>query len=243
MLPPIAVSTMPDSSDPNHPLWGDVQRRPLRRVALSGALDGGAPSDQSRLDLARLWQDIQDLSAHEVDAGLVHLLQRLSHLLGADGIRWELLGSPQPGSTVCVASQVYWDLQPNTSPADMTGPELSLTLPMRGGMRMHFNLMRAQGAEPFDAQHRAVLEMALAGLSRWLNWLTLSHGPAMAAGPLPPHQRKVLLLLLTGLSEKQIASELNLSTNTAHQYVTSLYRRFGVRNRPSLTAQWLGTGF
>ena len=52
----------------------------------------------------------------------------------------------------------------------------------------------------------------------------------------------MLLLLLTGLSEKQIAAELNLSTNTAHQYVTSLYRRFGARNRPSLTAQWLGSG-
>ena len=92
----------------------------------------------------------------------------------------------------------------------------------------------------YEAAARATLELALAGLSRWLNWLSLSHGPVLASGPLPPHQRKVLLLLLTGLSEKQIASELNLSTNTAHQYVTALYRRFGARNRPSLTAKWLG---
>lgn len=242
MLPINAASHFSDQDEDSASLWGHVQRRPARRVALGSAFLPQAPApDQARLDLARLWQEIQDLSAHEVDAGLLHLLQRLSQLLGADGIRWELLASSQPGSTVCVASQMFWNLQQHAS-TDMSGPELSLTLPMRGGARMHFHLMRAPGAEAFTEAHRATLEMALAGLSRWLNWLTLSHGPALASGPLPPHQRKVLLLLLTGLSEKQIAAQLNLSTNTAHQYVTSLYRRFGARNRPSLTAQWLGGG-
>ena len=235
MLPINSATRTPLEDEDTAAQWGNVQRRPVRRIALASAFEHQAVApDQSRLDLTRLWQEIQDLSAHEVDAGLVHLLQRLSQLLSADGIRWELLASSQPGNTVCVASQVFWNLQQHNS-ADMTGPELSLTLPMRG-------VMRAQGAAPFTEAHRATLELALAGLSRWLNWLTLSHGPALATGPLPPHQRKVLLLLLTGLSEKQIAAELNLSTNTAHQYVTSLYRRFGARNRPSLTAQWLGSG-
>jgi DNA-binding CsgD family transcriptional regulator len=240
MLPSHA-SHLPQQDDDTVALWGNVQRRPVRRVALASAFDNRQEQHPlAKPHLPRLWQEIQDLSAHEVDAGLLHLLQRLSHVLGADGIRWELLASSQPGSTVCVASQVFWNLQqPST---ELTGPELSLTLPMRGGMRMHFHLMRTQGADAFTEAHRATLELALAGLSRWLNWLTLSHGPTLATGPLPPHQRKVLLLLLTGLSEKQIAAELNLSTNTAHQYVTSLYRRFGARNRPSLTAQWLGAG-
>lgn len=220
MLPSHA-SHLPQQDDDNVALWGNVQRRPVRRVALASAFDNRQEQPPlANLHLPRLWQEIQDLSAHEVDAGLLHLLQRLSHVLGADGIRWELLASSQPGSTVCVASQVFWNLQQPS--AELTGPELSLTLPMRGGMRMHFHLMRTQGADAFTEAHRATLELALAGL--------------------PPHQRKVLLLLLTGLSEKQIAAELNLSTNTAHQYVTSLYRRFGARNRPSLTAQWLGAG-
>ena len=241
MLPSHATH-LPEQDDDAIALWGDVQRRPARRVALASAFESRQPqTPQASMHLPRLWQEIQDLSAHEVDAGLLHLLQRLAQLLGADGIRWELLASSQPGNTVCVASQVFWHLQPHAS-SEMTGPELSLTLPMRGGMRMHFHLMRAQGSDAFTESHRATLELALAGLSRWLNWLTLSHGPALASGPLPPHQRKVLLLLLTGRSEKQIAAELNLSTNTAHQYVTSLYRRFGARNRPSLTAQWLGQG-
>ena len=240
MLP--SHATHLSQQDDDNALWGNVQRRPARRVALAPAFESAQVQPSlPNLHLPRLWQEIQDLSAHEVDAGLLHLLQRLSHLLRADGIRWELLASSQPGNTICVASQVFWNLQPQAS-TELTGPELTLTLPMRGGMRMHFHLMRTKGEEAFTESHRALLELALAGLSRWLNWLTLSHGPALSTGPLPPHQRKVLLLLLTGLSEKQIAAELNLSTNTAHQYVTSLYRRFGARNRPSLTAQWLGSG-
>lgn len=240
MLPSHA-SPLPEQEDDALARWGQVQRRPARRVALASAFETRevAPPPASHLELPRLWQEIQDLSAHEVDVGLVHLLQRLAQLLGADGIRWELLASTQPGGTACIASQVFWTLH-QPAPTEMTGPELSLTLPMSGGARMHFHLMRAQGRDPFAESHRATLELALAGLSRWLNWLSLSHGPVLASGPLPPHQRKVLLLLLTGLSEKQIASELNLSTNTAHQYVTALYRRFGARNRPSLTAKWLG---
>lgn len=237
---PSQMPIQPEPDDDALAVWGNVQRRPVRRVPLASAFDTRqvqpAPSS---LDLPRLWQEIQDLSAHEVDAGLLHLLQRLAQLLGADGIRWELLASSQPGNTACIASQVFWSLQQHAS-TDMSGPELALTLPMRGGARMNFHLMRAEGREPFTDTHRGTLELALAGLSRWLNWLTLSHGPSLSTGPLPPHQRKVLLLLLTGLSEKQIAAELNLSTNTAHQYVTSLYRRFGARNRPSLTAKWLG---
>lgn len=237
MLPTAVLSSVEPSAT-SESAWGAVPRRPLRRVPLVEA-SPHSTAEQSALDLARLWSEIQDLPAHEVDAGLVHLLQRLSQMLAADGARWELLGSTHPGGTVCVASQVFWDLQAGNDLSDMTGPELSLTLPMRAGMRMHLTLMRAAGGEVFTEAHRSLLETALAGLTRWLHWLTLSHGPVLTTGPLPPHQRKVLLLLLTGLSEKQIAAKLDLSTNTAHQYVTSLYRRFGVRNRPSLTAQWL----
>jgi DNA-binding CsgD family transcriptional regulator len=229
--------------EPANSLWATVNVRPLRRVALDPTPTPAAAeanSEQALLDLARLWREIQDLPANEVDAGLDHLLKRLCQLVSADGVRWELLGSMRPGKTVCVASQA-WSQRPDLQTSQRaTGPELSMTLPMRSSLRMHFTLLREAGAEPFNSRHRTTLEMTLAGLTRWLNWLALSHGPMSTAGPLPPHQRKVLLLLVTGLSEKQIASQLNLSTNTAHQYVTALYRRYGVRNRPSLAAQWLG---
>jgi DNA-binding CsgD family transcriptional regulator len=237
---PITTARPSESMDPTLALWGAVNRRPLRRVALTPDAEGAVDAHPSLPDLARLWREIQDLSAHEVDAGLSHLLKRLCQLVSADGVRWELLGSLRPGKTVCMATQHWSESQEHTAEDGAKGPELTLTLPMRTALRMHFTLVRHPGAEDFNERHRSTLEGALAGLSRWLNWLALSHGPLSSAGALPPHQRKVLLLLVTGRSEKQIASELNLSTNTAHQYVTSLYRRYGVRNRPSLVAQWLG---
>ena len=48
---------------------------------------------------------------------------------------------------------------------------------------------------------------------------------------LPPRERQTLACLLEGDSEKLVAARLDVSHATAHQYVTSLYRRFGVRSR------------
>jgi DNA-binding CsgD family transcriptional regulator len=226
--------------------WGALQRRPLRRVPLAPeSTPAPAPinaraSEQQLFDLTRLWREIQDLPAHEVDAGLQHLLPRLCSLAAAQGVRWELLGATRPGQTVCMASQHWQEGVAAKVGESLGGPVLSITLPLQASVRMHFTLMRNSGSADFNATDRQMLELTLAGLTRWLSWLAHSHGPVTASGPMPPHQRKVLLLLVTGLAEKQIADQLNLSTNTAHQYVTALYRRFGVRNRPSLAALWLG---
>ncbi|HUO72294.1 MAG TPA: helix-turn-helix transcriptional regulator [Solirubrobacteraceae bacterium] len=48
--------------------------------------------------------------------------------------------------------------------------------------------------------------------------------------------RETLACLLEGDSEKQVAARLGLSHATAHQYVTALYRHFGVRSRAQLMA-------
>jgi DNA-binding CsgD family transcriptional regulator len=56
---------------------------------------------------------------------------------------------------------------------------------------------------------------------------------------LSPRLRQTLACLLEGDSEKQIASRLRLSSATAHQYVTALYRHFGVRSRGQLLAHAL----
>jgi len=41
---------------------------------------------------------------------------------------------------------------------------------------------------------------------------------------------------MEGDSEKQIAARLGISLPTVHQYVTTLYRRFGVQSRGQLLA-------
>src|SRR5262245_21877588 len=56
---------------------------------------------------------------------------------------------------------------------------------------------------------------------------------------LSPRLRQTLACLVEGDSEKQAASRLGLSPTTLHEYVTALYRRFGVRSRGELLAHVL----
>jgi PAS domain S-box-containing protein len=56
---------------------------------------------------------------------------------------------------------------------------------------------------------------------------------------LPPRLRQILDGLCAGLAEKEIAAQLNLSPHTVHDYVRTLYRRFGVQNRAGLVARTL----
>jgi DNA-binding CsgD family transcriptional regulator len=53
---------------------------------------------------------------------------------------------------------------------------------------------------------------------------------------LSPRLRQTLACLLEGDSEKQVASRLGLSPATTHEYVTVLYRHFGVQSRAQLMA-------
>jgi DNA-binding CsgD family transcriptional regulator len=53
---------------------------------------------------------------------------------------------------------------------------------------------------------------------------------------LSPRLRQTLACLLEGDSEKQISARLGLRPATVHEYVTALYRHFGVRSRAQLLA-------
>jgi DNA-binding NarL/FixJ family response regulator len=56
---------------------------------------------------------------------------------------------------------------------------------------------------------------------------------------LPPRLRQTLDGLCAGLAEKEIAAQLGLSPHTVHDYVRTLYKRFGVQNRAGLVARVL----
>jgi DNA-binding NarL/FixJ family response regulator len=49
----------------------------------------------------------------------------------------------------------------------------------------------------------------------------------------------VLRLLLTNMSEREIATDLGLTWRTTHQYVVVILRKFGVHGRVGLMALWL----
>ena len=71
--------------------------------------------------------------------------------------------------------------------------------------------------------------------------LALSHGFSPGLTPLSPRERSVLQALLTGRAEKEIASELGLTTRSLHQYVVAVYRKLGVSSRARLMARFLSS--
>ena len=52
-------------------------------------------------------------------------------------------------------------------------------------------------------------------------------------------QRRVTLLLLEGMSEKEVASRLRLSPHTVHNHIKEIYRRLEVNSRAELLALFL----
>lgn len=178
---------------------------------------------------------LQCAAAADVDQGLEQLLQTLMALTQARHVHCTLVDIDrrgvhrplatataglctvdEPPSSACRLARCHYEIS--------AGRQLVL----------QFHLPKATPGLNVDG-----VMVLLCAVHRWLIWLDLSHGPVHDTGVMPVPHRKVLLLMLKGLSEKQIAADLGLSINTAHRYVTLLYRRYGVRNRASLMALWL----
>lgn len=103
----------------------------------------------------------------------------------------------------------------------------------------HVGMDRTSGARPFSDRDRDFLTLFLAGAPALQRELFRSHGLEGGHGVLSPRARSVLKLLLTDLSEKQIAAELGLTVRTTHQNVTAVLRHFGVSGRRGLMALFL----
>ena len=71
------------------------------------------------------------------------------------------------------------------------------------------------------------------------NMIRTAAGGVEDGAALPPRLQQTLVCLLQGQSEKEIAASLRLSRATVHQYITLLYRRFGVRSRAQLLGRVL----
>ena len=84
--------------------------------------------------------------------------------------------------------------------------------------------------------------LRLRHFDRWRLQLTevdRSHAQRMQAQGLPPRLKSVLELLLTDLSEKQVAAQLGLTRATTHGYVKDVFRAVGVHSRSELMALWV----
>lgn len=97
------------------------------------------------------------------------------------------------------------------------------------------HLHRAPGERDFSSRERTLLEYVHRELGPLVGRALVS---ATEASPvtLPRRLRQTLACLVEGDSEKQVAAHLGVSPATVHQYVTALYRRFGVNSRGQLLA-------
>jgi DNA-binding CsgD family transcriptional regulator len=109
--------------------------------------------------------------------------------------------------------------------------------PVDGGRAMvGLSSTRMLGDRRFAPRERRLLRLFHAELSRHMG-SALVRTPADLFACLPPRLRRTLDCLLEGDSEGQAALRLGLSRHTVHEYVTKLYRHFGVARRAELMAR------
>jgi len=101
----------------------------------------------------------------------------------------------------------------------------------------YIGVERDRRGRPFGTRERDLLHLFLCGAQAF-------HRQLLRAEPSPyhltPREREVLKLLLRGFSERAVARELSLTTNTVHQYVVTILRKFGITNgRVGLMAYFL----
>lgn len=101
---------------------------------------------------------------------------------------------------------------------------------------------RVEGQSPFTEIDR---QLALTSMSTLIGpgrQMALMYGLTAETAILTERERQVLACLLRGLSEKEAAAQIGMSTRNCHQRVVRIYRHFGVRSRPELISQWMAGG-
>jgi DNA-binding CsgD family transcriptional regulator len=97
---------------------------------------------------------------------------------------------------------------------------------------------RPHGAPPFGAREVAIFKLLHDEVAP-LVAVRLTTESHFSRDGLSRRLRETLALLLEGYSEKQVATELKLSTRTVHDYVTMLYDHFNVSSRAELLAYFI----
>jgi len=116
-----------------------------------------------------------------------------------------------------------------------------ICFPVNEDVESWFTFQRTTVRRKFSQADERLLLEALRPVKWFHRQLALAHGLALASSPLTTAQRRVLHLLLSEKSEKEIADQLGQSFHTIHEHVINLFAKFGVKGRSGLMALWLGS--
>lgn len=92
----------------------------------------------------------------------------------------------------------------------------------------------------FDMSHRNLLHQAIAGVPDLHRFMFLERGILNSTMLLSRREMDTYRMLLTEMSESEIAEKMQLSTHTVHDYARQLYKKFKVKGRVGLMALVLG---
>lgn len=141
-----------------------------------------------------------------------------------------------------------WERHPHSAFARMLGFDSNGggMAPIAPGREVLVGVGREVGERPLGARERVLLNELLGAL-RWF-FRQMAEPLADDAGRLrlqglrarlAPRLRGIFDALLSGRSEKEIATGVGLSPRTVHKYVEHVYRAAGVSSRTELMAQFI----
>lgn len=99
-------------------------------------------------------------------------------------------------------------------------------------------LLRSVGEMPFQPEDRALIDIAMSSIS-WLHSSQAESIPQEQLRGLSPRQRAVMLMLLDGVSRKQIASRFAIGEETVGDHIKQIYRHFDINTSGELSALFL----
>ena len=123
-------------------------------------------------------------------------------------------------------------------PADLDGFVMSFALNRHTGNLVTLHLAQHTSDRPPN-QHAKSITMLIARQLAPLVGVTLATRRQRGRHGLTRRLRQTLDALLEGQSEKQVASNMGISNPTVHEYVSAIYRHFGVASRGELMAYFL----
>lgn len=110
--------------------------------------------------------------------------------------------------------------------------------PVGEGLHSGIGFHRRLGKPAFTERDQTVVHV----MFQQIDWLH-RHGSSVPASEkvveLSPRERQVMLLLLGGVTRKQVAAALKLSEHTVADYLKVIYRKLGVCNRTELLAKFI----